>query len=89
MTLIESSGSVALRTHCPGPTETDVTGNITRGFANGAVSLADLLRRQTVVSLTKPGGFSGVGYVGSRGGALGLSLALEQIHAGTISVVRR
>lgn len=93
-TLIEPSGSVALRTHCPGPTDTDVIGNVfgeldvIGGLATGAVSPADLLRRQTVVSLTNPGGFSGVGYVGSRGGALGLSLALEQIHAGTISVVR-
>ena len=85
---------MALRTHCPGPTDTDVIGNVLGeldvigGLATGAVSPADLLRRQTVVSLTNPGGFSGVGYVGSRGGALGLSLALEQIHAGTISVVR-
>ncbi len=87
-TLIEPSGSVALRTHCPGPTDTDMIGNVFGGLATGAVGPADLLRRQTVVSLTNPGGFSGVGYVGSRGGALGLSLALEQIHAGTISVVR-
>ena len=88
VTLIAPSGSVALRTHCPGPTDTDVIGNVFGGLATGAVSPADLLRRQTVVSLTNPGGFSGVGYVGSHGGALGLSLALEQIHAGTISVVR-
>ena len=52
-------------------------------------SLADLLRRQTVVSLTSPGGFSGFGYVGSRGGALGVSLAVEQIHAGTVSAEQR
>ena len=87
--LVAPFGSVALRTHCPGPTDTDVIGTPGGALASGAVSLADLLRRQTVVSLTNPGGFSGIGYVGSRGGALGLSLALERIHAGTISVERR
>ena len=89
VTVIAPFGSVTLRTHCPGPTDTDVTGNIDRGFASGAVSLADLLRRQTVVSLTSPVGFSGFGYVGSRGGALGVSLAVEQIHAGTVSAEQR
>ena len=77
-----------LRTHCPGPTDIDVIGNF-GVLAHGTVSVADLLERHIDVSLTNPGDFSGVGYVGSRGGAIGVSLTLEQFHAGTISAERR
>jgi hypothetical protein len=73
-----------LRTHCPGPTDTDVIGN-GGALADGTFSIADLLEHHIVVSLTNPGPFSGIGYDGFRGGAIGLSLALEHIHAGTIS----
>jgi hypothetical protein len=45
-------------------------------------------RKQLYVSLTNPGAFTGFGYEGSRTGAIGLSLVLERIHAGTISAER-
>lgn len=76
-----------LRTHCPGPTDADVIGNF-GALAHGTVSVADLLDRHVDVSLTNSGAFSGVGYDGSRSGAIGLSLVLERIHAGTISAER-
>jgi len=89
VTLVEQPQTQSLlRTHCPGPTDADVFGSVNRGVASGAASLADLLRPQTVVSLTNPGAFTGVGYDGSRGGAIGLSLVLVHVHGGTISTER-
>lgn len=77
-----NSGSL-LRTHCPGPSDMDVVGS--QGtFARGVISRADLLAARSAVYLSKPGSFSGVGYVGSRSGAIGLSLALQRVHAGTV-----
>jgi hypothetical protein len=52
--------------------------------AHGSVPVAQLLRRRSVIILTNPAGFSGVGYVGTRSGALALSLSLEHVQAGTV-----
>jgi hypothetical protein len=80
--LIDPAGAGVFRTHCPGPTDGDVIGN-GGPVAHGSLGVAQLLRRQSVVALINPGGFSGLGYVGSRGGAIDLSLSLERVSAGT------
>lgn len=71
-----------LRTYCPGPNDVDVFGSM-GVLARGSISLRDLLKAHTTVSLSKPGGFSSVGYVGSRSGAVALSLALQRVRAST------
>ena len=83
MLLIDPSEAGLLRTHCPGPADSDLIGQGAVMVARGSFGLAQLLRRQSVVALTNPGAFSGLGYVGSRGGAIELSMSLEQVSAGT------
>jgi hypothetical protein len=73
-----------LRTYCPGPTDTDVFGLRNSQLASTKISFAQLLRRSSVVTLARPGSFSGPGYVGTRGGALEFSLNLEHVRAGTV-----
>ncbi|MBV9339071.1 MAG: hypothetical protein JO243_24545 [Solirubrobacterales bacterium] len=85
LTLSVSPRAPLLRTHCPGPTDVDVFGSFGVS-ARGSVSDADLLRRSSDVALSDPGGFGGVGYVGSRSGAIRLSLTLERVSAGTVEV---
>jgi hypothetical protein len=83
VSLTESPGPAVLRTHCPGPTDTDVDGS-SQSFARGVVSLAALLAPRAALSLTHPGSFNGIGYVGSRSGAIDLSLALQRVRAGIV-----
>jgi hypothetical protein len=81
-----NTGSDALRTHCPGPSSADVLGGGQDGqplFARGPLDPPQLLRRHSRLTLSNPGGFSGLGYVGSRAGAVGLSLTLISIRAAT------
>jgi hypothetical protein len=80
-------GSDLLRTHCPGPLDTDVFG-VFPGLARTSIGLAELLKRHSVISLTKPGSFAGAGYVGGRSGALAFSLTLERVRAGTVEETR-
>jgi hypothetical protein len=87
VTVNEPQDAVLLRTHCPGPTDTDVFGN-SAVFVRGSISLRDLLERHSAVSLSNSGDFSGVGYVGSRAGTIGLSLALQRVRAGTVQEER-
>ena len=76
-----------LRTHCPGPTDTDVLGT-NPVLAARSIGVAHLLDRRSVISLSRPGSFAGTGYVGTRAGALGFSLTLERVQAGTTEVNR-
>jgi putative CocE/NonD family hydrolase len=80
--LTEQPGAGLLRTHCPGPADVDVIG-ASPLLARGSLGVAQLFNRRTVVALTNPGGFSGLGYTGSRGGAIDLLLTLERVSAGT------
>jgi len=80
-------GSDLLRTYCPGPLDSDVFG-ASPGVARASIGVTQLLARHSVVALADPGSFAGVGYVGSRSGALAFSLTLELVHAGTVEVVR-
>jgi hypothetical protein len=76
-----------LRTHCPGPSESDVFGD-SPALGRGTIGLSQLLARHSVISLTAPGSFAGAGYLGSRSGALRFSLFLERIRGGTVEVAR-
>lgn len=78
-----------LRTHCPGPSYSDVFGS-TGGvsFARGAVVPAQLVAPHSTLTVSDPGDFSGVGYLGSRSGAIGFSLTLEGVRAGTSEETR-
>lgn len=78
-----------LRTHCPGPADSDVFGvSGILGVARGKTSAAQLLAPSTTVSLSDPGDFSGLGYLGSRSGAIGVTLTLEGVRAATSEVTR-
>lgn len=83
----EPSDAGLMRTYCPGPTDTDLFGRNNTVLATTKVGLAQLLRRRSVFTLSRPGSFAGPGYVGTRGGALQFSLTLEQIRAGTVQEV--
>jgi hypothetical protein len=83
-TVIEQIPEDLMRTNCPGPADTDVFGQQQAVVAQGSVGPAQLLRRQTVLSLSHPGSFAGIGYVGTRGGALQFSLSLESVRGGTV-----
>lgn len=73
-----------LRTYCPGPSTSDVFGsNDQPRLTSGPISVAQLLVPHSALTVSDPGGFSGLGYVGSRNGAIGFSLSLEGIRAGT------
>ena len=76
-----------LRTHCPGPSDTDVLGSGPE-LALTSIRVAQLLDPHSVVSLSRPGSFAGAGYVGTRSGALGFSLTLERVRAGTFEAMR-
>jgi hypothetical protein len=75
-----------LRTYCPGPSQTDVFGTDAGEslLADGSIGVAQLLRRESTITLASSGGFSGTGYEGSSLGELGLALSLEHVSAGTI-----
>lgn len=78
-----------MRTYCPGPSDADVFGAHANVLASARVGLAQLVRRRSVFMMSRPGSFAGVGYVGTRGGALQFSLTLERVRAGTVQEVRR
>jgi hypothetical protein len=71
-----------LRTHCPGPAEADVTG-ASGILAATSLEPRELLAQTQEISLTNPGGFSGLGYNGDRSGAVKLHLTLTHVTAGT------
>ena len=81
----------ALRTHCPGPSSTDLAGS--RGplgffsqtpvIAQGSIARGTLGTRQIDVSLAKPGRFDSPAYAGQRGGSLGFGLTLTSVRGGT------
>lgn len=77
----------AFRTYCPGPSDIDVFGS-GPAVARTSIGIAQLLARHSVVTLPLSGSFAGVGYVGTRSGALGFSLTRERIRAGTVEVTR-
>lgn len=87
VTLSDATGVGLLRTYCPGPTDVDVIGSTGR-LAGGSVGLAELLRRQSVVSLANTGGFDGFGYAGTRSGAIAMSLSLTGVRGGTVQETR-
>lgn len=80
-----------LRTHCPGPSSTDIAG--TRGplgfffqapaIAQGSIARDALGSRQIGVSLAKPGRFDSPAYAGQRSGSLVFSLTLMNVRGGT------
>lgn len=75
-----------MRTYCPGPADSDLFG--TRSIlARTTLSPAQLLRRSSVLALSRSGGFAGPGYQGTLGGALQFSLTLEHVDAGTVQEV--
>ena len=84
-------GSDPLRTHCPGPSSTDLAGNGgPLGFfsqppviAQGSIARDALGTRQIDVSLAKPGRFDSPAYAGQRGGSLVFSLTLTGERGGT------
>lgn len=89
VTLIANGGpgSNVFRTRCPGPDDADLFGANTNGgpqtYARGSVTTAQLLAKQSVVMLSEPGAFNGLGYVGSRSGAVALNLTLTKVTART------
>jgi hypothetical protein len=69
-----------LRTHCPGPADSDLIGQ--NGIlAAGSVTAGELLHRRFTVTLTAPSEFMGLGYTGSRSGSIQLELTLTKVHA--------
>lgn len=71
----------ALRTHCAGPSFSDAfVSNGQSLLARGPLDYARLLLPHSTVTMTDSGGFSGLGYTGSRSGAIGLSLSLERVR---------
>ncbi len=76
-----------LRTHCPGPTGADVTGEGADGqgatLGRGSLAPGQLLSPMTDISLSDPGSFAGLGYAGERSGAAKLRLTLVHVAAGT------
>jgi hypothetical protein len=87
---LQDDGGLAsdlLRTYCPGPSGGDVFGTQPFGppsaLAQASVSRHQLQVRQTNISLSSAGSFSGLGYAGTRGGAVRLDLTLLGVTAGT------
>lgn len=75
-----------MRTYCPGPSDSDLFGR-SQTVATATLSPAQLLLRHSVLVLSQSGSFTGLGYVGTRGGALLFSLTLEHVRAGTVQEV--
>ena len=79
-------GTSAFRTRCPGPDDEDLFGAADQGnetYARGSITPAQLLGRRLVLRLSEPGSFSGLGYAGSRTGAIVLELTLIKVTART------
>lgn len=73
--------SETLRTHCAGPTDADLVGS-NGPLASGFVGTDQLLSKHLTVDLTEPEGFTGLGYSGTRQGALRLELTLTKVSVG-------
>ncbi len=84
--LLDPPAAGVTRTYCPGPSDSDVFGR-NPVVATGTLNGAQLLRRRSVFALAGPGSFAGLGYVGTRGGALQFSLSLMHVRAGTVQEV--
>ncbi len=82
VTLSGASGIDPLRTHCPGPEFTDVIG-ASQNYAQARIPVRQLLKRRSLVSLSTDGGFGGIGYDGTRGGAVRVQLSLLSVVAKT------
>ncbi len=90
MTLVSSTGPgvEVLRTHCPGPADADLL-SPSGAFggsgliASGSVTLRQLLAKRSSLDLGEPAGFAGLGYTGSRQGALRLNLTLIKVSTGS------
>jgi hypothetical protein len=77
------SATDVLRTHCPGPAQDDLIGSAQNPrLAQGTISIGQLLQRSTTISVSRPGPFAGVGYVGSRDGAIRIHLSLVRVRVG-------
>ena len=80
-------GGDAFRTHCPGPDDADLFGASAQGgnqvYAQGSVTTAQLLAQHSVITLARPGAFTGLAYAGSRNGSVGLDLTLTKVTAET------
>jgi hypothetical protein len=76
-----------LRTDCPGPSDADIFGAQPLGspptLAQGSVNRHRLVARRSSIVLSPAGSFSGLGYTGTRGGAVRLDLTLLTLSAGT------
>jgi hypothetical protein len=80
------SGGDPFRTHCPGPTATDITGAIQPGpgsLARALIDVRDLGNHEITVPVANAGKFSGLGYSGTRGGALVFRLSLLRAGGGS------
>jgi hypothetical protein len=85
-----------LRTHCPGPSASDIYGTSNQLFGPGPgpngnpiaqdlIAVSKLGAQQITVALRDLGRFVGTGYSGTRGGLLRFSLTLTKLTAGTRS----
>jgi hypothetical protein len=75
-----------MRTYCPGPDDNDLFGHSSI-LARSTLGPGQLLRRSSVLALSRSGSFAGPGYQGTFGGGLQFSLTLEHIRAGTVQEV--
>ncbi len=77
--------SEVFRTHCPGPADSDLFGENLNGgnqtYARGSITTAQLLTKRSVLTLSDPGSFNGLGYAGSRTGSIILDLTLTKVTA--------
>ncbi|HKN95413.1 MAG TPA: hypothetical protein VJU60_13840 [Thermoleophilaceae bacterium] len=67
-----------LRTRCPGPSQNDAVAG--GSLAAGRIASSRVGARKVAVVLSRPGAFSGGGYVGTRSGSLTLRLVRKRIE---------
>lgn len=86
-----NNGTDPLRTHCPGPSSSDVEGGAGQFdpfsggqiVASGTIAPESLGSPQVDLVLSDRGRFSGAAYSGQRAGSLVFSLSLTRVRAGT------
>ena len=76
--VVLASAGDTVRTHCPGPTEDDVTH--TEVLARASFALRDVGRRRMSLALGTPRSFSALGFAGTRRGSLPLDLRLVDVY---------
>jgi hypothetical protein len=87
VTLIANGGpgSNVFRTRCPGPDDADLFGENTNGgsqtYAHGSVTTAQLLAKNSAITLSAPSTFNGFGYVGGSTGSIVFHLTLTKVTA--------